>query len=68
MSAKQSQPCLRKGEVTIKVQKSLANERVLKDMEQLAVEAFDDNQQWFVHFHAIPGSVIVLLACTGVTE
>ena len=50
----------RKVEVTIKVQKRLANERVLKDMEQLAAEAFDDNQKWFVHFHAIPGSVIVL--------
>ena len=57
-----AKPALSKGkvEVTIKVQKRLANERVLKDMEQLAVEAFDDNQQWFVHFHAIPGSVIVL--------
>ena len=55
-------PALSKGkvEVTIKVQKKLANERVLKDMEQLAAEAFDDNQKWFVHFHAIPGSVIVL--------
>ena len=29
-------------------------------MEQLAAEAFDDNQKWFVRFHAIPGSVIVL--------
>ena len=57
-----AKPALSKGkvEVTIKVQKRLANERVLKDMEQLAAEAFDDNQKWFVRFHAIPGSVIVL--------
>ena len=56
-----AKPALSKGkvEVTIKVQKRLANERVL-DMEQLAAEAFDDNQKWFVRFHAIPGSVIVL--------
>ena len=55
-------PALSKGKVkvTIKVQKRLANERVLKDIEQLAAEAFDDNQKWFVRFHAIPGSVIVL--------
>ena len=55
-------PALSKGKVkvTIKVQKRLANEKVLKDIEQLAAEAFDDNQKWFVHFHAIPGSVIIL--------
>ena len=50
----------RKVEITIKIQKQLANKKVLKDMEQLAAEAFDDNQKWFVGFHAIPGSVIIL--------
>ena len=55
-------PALSKGkvEVTIKVQERFANEKVLKDMEQLAAEAFDDSQKWFVRFHAIPGSVIIL--------
>ena len=57
-----AKPALSKGkvEVTIKILEQLANERVLKDMEQLAAEAFDDNQRRFVRFHAIPGSVIVL--------
>ena len=57
-----AKPALSKGkvEVTIKVQRRLANKKVLKDIEQLAAEAFDDNQKWFVRFHAIPGSVIVL--------
>ena len=58
----EAKPALSKGkvEITIKIQKRLANQKVLKDMEQLAAEAFDDNQKWFVHFHAIPGSVIIL--------
>ena len=57
-----AKPALSKGkvEVTIKVHKRLASERVLKDIEQLAAEAFDDNQKWFVRFHAIPGSIIIL--------
>ena len=55
-------PALSEGkvEVAIKVQKRFANEKVLKDMEQLAAEAFEDNQKWLVHFHAMPGSVIIL--------
>ena len=58
----EAKPALSKGkvEITIKIQKRLANQKVLKDMEQLAAEAFDDNQKWFVRFHAIPGSVIIL--------
>ena len=57
-----AKPALSKGkvEITIKVLEQLANKKVLKDIEQLAVEAFDDNQKRFVHFHAIPGSVIVM--------
>ena len=57
-----AKPALSKGkvEITIKVLEELANKRVLKDIKQLAAEAFDDNQKWFVRFHAIPGSVIVL--------
>ena len=57
-----AKPALSKGkvEVTIKVQKRLANERVLKDIEQLAAEAFDDNQKWFVRFHVMTGSVIIM--------
>ena len=55
-------PALSKGkvEVKIKIQKQFAYKTVLKDMEQLADEAFEDNQKWFVRFHAIPGSVIIL--------
>ena len=57
-----AKPALSKGKVvvTIKVLEQLANKKVLKDIEKLAAEAFDDNQKWFVHFHAIPGSVIIL--------
>ena len=49
-----------KVEVAIKVQKRLASERVLKDMDLLAVELFEDNQNQFLSFHAMPGSVIVV--------
>ena len=50
-------------EVAIKVHEELTsygrNKRVLKDMEKLAREAFEDNQKWFVRCHALSGSIIV---------
>ena len=46
-------------EVAIKIPKRLATEKILGDMEVLAMEAFEDNQKSFVHFHAFPGSVII---------
>ena len=55
-------PLLPKGkvEITIKVRKEFAYDRVLKDIETLAKKAFGDNQKWFVSFHAIPGSIIIM--------
>ena len=55
-------PALSKGkvELTIKIHRRLANDRILKDMEELATEAFGDHYKFFVRFHAIRGSVILL--------
>ena len=46
-------------EVAIKIPKRLATEKILGDMEVLAMEAFGDNQKSFVHFHAFPGSIVI---------
>ena len=46
-------------EVAIKIPKRLATEKILRDMELLAMEAFEDNQKCLVRFHAFPGSVII---------
>ena len=46
-------------EVAIKIPKHLATKKILRDMEVLAMEAFEDNQKSFVHFHAFPGSIII---------
>ena len=45
--------------VKIRIPKHLATDKILRDMESLAFEAFGDNQKSFVQFHAIPGSVII---------
>ena len=45
--------------VAIKIPKHLANKTILRDMELLAMEAFEDYQKSFVRFHAFPGSVII---------
>ena len=45
--------------VAIKIPKHLATEKILRDMEMLAMEAFGDNQKSFVHFHAFPGSIVI---------
>ena len=42
-------------EVAIKVPKHLATMKILRDMELLAMEAFEDNQKSFVRFHASSG-------------
>ena len=56
-----TKPHLPKGmvEVAIKIPKRLATEKILKDMELLAMEAFGDNQKSFVRFHAFSGSIII---------
>ena len=46
-------------EVAIKIPKHLATEKILRDMELLAMEAFGDNQKSFVRFHAFPGSIVI---------
>ena len=46
-------------EVTIRIPKQVANERILKDMERLALEGFEEKYYRFVCFHAKAGSVII---------
>ena len=46
-------------EVAIRIPVHLATEKILRDMERLAFEAFEDNQKSFVQFHAFPGSVVI---------
>ena len=46
-------------EVAIKIPKHLATEKILRDMEKLAMEAFGDKQKSFVCFHAFPGSIVI---------
>ena len=46
-------------DVVIKIPKRLATEKILRDMEVLAMEAFGDNQNSFVRFHAFSGSIII---------
>ena len=46
-------------EIAIWVPKELATNRILKDIEMLAFEAFEDHQKRLVQFHAFPGSIII---------
>ena len=45
--------------VNIKIPKHLATEKILRDMEVLAMETFEDNQKSFIHFHTFSGSIII---------
>ena len=45
--------------LTIKVSKTFAKDRTLKDMEELALGGFDEYQREFVRIHAVLGSVII---------
>ena len=56
-----TKPCLPNGmvEVAIKIPRRLATEKILRDMEGLAMEAFGDNQKSFVHFHTFSGSIVI---------
>ena len=46
-------------DLTIKISKKLAGYRTLKDMEELALRAFGENQLEFVRIHVKLGSVII---------
>ena len=46
-------------EIAIKIPKHLATEKILRDMELLAMEAFGDNQKSLVRFHAYSGSIVI---------
>ena len=46
-------------EVAIKIPKRLATEKILRDMEVLAMEAFGDNQKSFVRFNVFSGSIVI---------
>ena len=46
-------------EVTIKIPKHLATEKILRDMEKLAMQAIGDIQTSFVCFHAFTGSIVI---------
>ena len=47
-------------DITIRVSKTFAKDRTLKDMEELALNGFGENQRAFVRIHAKSGSVIIL--------
>ena len=46
-------------DLTIRVSKTFAKDRTLKDMEELALGGFGENQKAFVRIHAVSGSVII---------
>ena len=45
--------------VTIKVPKKMARIRILKDIEELAMEEFEECYKKFIRLHAEPGSIII---------
>ena len=56
------EPILQQGEVqvTIKILKKMKCAKLtLADIENLALEGFEESQQYMVHMHAKPGSVII---------
>ena len=54
-------PILQKGKVfvTIKILKKMKCAQTLKDIENLALEGFEDSQKYLVRMHATSGSVII---------
>ena len=48
-----------KAVVTIKIPKRLASKRTLKDIEELAMEGFEDGHKSLIRLHAVAGSVII---------
>lgn len=48
-----------KVKITIRISRHLANNRVLKDMENLASRAFGQHHKQFVCFHVTEGSIII---------
>ena len=45
--------------VTIKIPKKMARHRTLKDIEELALEGFEECCKKFIRLHAEPGSIII---------
>ena len=45
--------------VTIKVPRKMARHRTLKDIEELAMEGFEECHKKFIRLHAEPGSIII---------
>ena len=46
--------------ITIRISEEFANNKILKDMEKLAIKAFGDSyQKRFVQFHVISGSIVI---------
>ena len=45
--------------VTIKVPKKMARHRTLKDIEELAMDGFEECHKKFIQLHAEPGSIII---------
>ena len=57
------EPILQKGKVlvTIKILRKLTySQLTLKDIENLALEGFEDSQKFLVRMHAKPGSIIIM--------
>ena len=55
------EPILASGKavVTITISKEMASHRTLKDIENLAMEGFEECHKKFIHLHAEPGSIII---------
>ena len=55
------EPVIPKGKavVTIKIPKKLASKRTLKDIEELAMEGFEEGHKSLIRLHAVAGSVII---------
>lgn len=46
--------------ITFRIPRQLAKAIVIKEIENLALQVFEDNQQHFVRFHVTPGPVIIV--------
>ena len=56
------EPILQKGKVlvTIKILRKMKCAQTLKDIENLALEGFEDSKKYLVRMHAKPGSIIIM--------
>ena len=48
-----------KASVTITISREMASHQTLRDIEELAMEGFEECHRKFIHLHAEPGSIII---------